>query len=214
MTSRDESAPSRAGVWGLLLAVFYAVFVRFYQAAGGTIGLGGSVPRDLPTFQFTSFVAGVVILLGGVACLVLTTPRLRRAPAWLPMSGGREVPAALLVPLCAVPVLVGGLYAVVHGLGGGVTKLLALLGVAQVPLPTEAWVNLDPVALFLWDLLLYEPWFLAMGVCLLLSLRRYATDEGVSRTAIQRAGRVCTALVAVGTTAFVWMIVTDNLLVL
>jgi hypothetical protein len=213
-TARPARTVSRAGAWGLVLAVFYAVFVRFYQAAGGTVGMGGSVPRGLPNFQFASFLAGVLILLGGAACVVLTSPQLRRAPTSLPVIGGREVSAALVIPLCAAPTLLGGLYAIIHGIGGMVTKLLGLLGIVEIPFPAEAWVTVDMVALSLWDLLFYEPWFLAMGLCLLLSLRSYALDKGVRPGAVRAAGRACAALVAVGSAGFMWMIVTDNVVVI
>jgi len=152
--------------------------------------------------------------VGGAACVVLTSPQLRRAPTSLPVIGGREVSAALVIPLCAASALLGGLYAIIHGIGGMVTKLLGLLGIVDIPFPAEAWVTVDMVALSLWDLLLYEPWFLAMGLCLLLSLRSYALDKGVRPGAVRAAGRACAALVAVGSAGFMWMIVTDNVVVI
>lgn len=214
MTTREASAPAAAGVLGFALAVFYAIFVRFYHAAGGTIGMGGMVPRDPPTIQFASFVAGLIILLGGVGCLMLTRPALRCVPAWVPVFGGRELPTALLATLCGFPALVGGVYAVVHGLGGIVVNLLSVLGLAEIPIPAGVWLNLDSSTMAWWELFFYEPWFVAMGMCLLLSVRRYALDKGVAAATVRRVGFVCTGLALAGGAAFVWMIVTDNVLVL
>ncbi|EID54086.1 hypothetical protein [Saccharomonospora xinjiangensis] len=214
MTTREANTPAAVGVLGFALAVFYAIFVRFYHAAGGTIGMGGLVPRDLPTFQFASFVAGLIILLGGVACLMLTRPALRRVPAWVPVLGGRELPTALMATLCGVPVLVGGVYAVIHGLGGFGANLLSVLGFAEIPIPADAWLNLDSSTMSWWELFFYEPWFVTMGMCLLLSARRYALDKGVAAATARRVGFVCTALLLAGGAAFVWMIVSHNLLVL
>lgn len=211
--ARAVRTASRAGAWGLALAVFYAVFVRFYQAAGGTIGLGGSAPADPAALQAASYAAGLLILLGGVACLMLGYPLARCWPAWVPGVGARAVTPWLLVPLCAVPALVGGLFAVVHGLGGWSTKFLELVGVIDIAYPADAWVTLDVTAMDLWSVLFYEPWFLAMGVSLCLSVRAYARSLGIGEKALRRATRGCLGLVAAGTAVTVWMVVFDHVLV-
>lgn len=198
------------GAWGFGLAVFYAVFVRFYQGAGGTAGLGGSVPADPAGLQSASYQAGVLILVGGVACLYLASPAVRHFPFWVPVLGGRPIRARVLAPLCATPSLLGGLYAIIHGLSGLVTSALSLAGVAEVAIPAGAWVSYDRTALDVWGLVLYEPWFLAMGLCLVLCVRRYARDLGVREQLVRQIARVSVVLVAAGTAATVWMMLKDH----
>src|SRR5918999_1410671 len=74
-----------AGLWGLGLAVFYAVFVRFYQAAGGRIGLPARITEP-ERMQQASYVAGLVVLVGGITIdkplLADPTPAVRAADAW------------------------------------------------------------------------------------------------------------------------------------
>lgn len=211
---RRDRLVSPVGVWGFGLAVFYAVFVRFYQAAGGTIGLGGSVPANPAGVQFASYLAGLLILVGGVACLYLASPAVRHFPFWIPGLGGRSIPARVLAPLCAAPSLLGGLYAIQHGLSSLVTSTLSLVGVAEVAsVPTNAWVRYDAAALDVWGLVLYGPWFLAMGLCLVLCVRRYARDLGVREPALRRASLASLVLVAGATAATVWMMLTDHIIV-
>lgn len=213
-SARHERLVPRVGAWGLGLAVFYAVFVRFYQGAGGTIGLGGSVPAHPDTLQFASYLAGLLILLGGVVSLVLSWPQLRHFPLGLPRIGGRPVPVALLAPLGAAPALLGGLYAIVHGISGWVAKSLDLAGVAQVRIPPDGWDRYDRTAMDVWELVLYEPWFLAMGIALVLSVRQYARDVGLRDVVIRRAARVSFLVVAAGSAVTSWMMLAGHAIVI
>lgn len=208
--TRDDRLVPRPAAWGFGLAVFYAVFVRFYQAAGGTIGLGDSVPADPAGLQLASYLAGLLILVGGVACLYLASPVLRHFPFWMPGLGGRPIPARVLVPLCAVPSMLGGLYAVIHGLSGLITNTLSVVGSADVAIPAEAWVSYDRTALDVWGLVLYEPWFLAMGLCLVLCVSRYARELGIGEHALRRAALLTLVPVTGGTAATVWMMLADH----
>lgn len=207
---RHDRLVSKAGAWGFGLAVFYAVFVRFYQGAGGTVGLGGSVPANPTGLQFASYQAGLLVLLGGAACLYLTSPAVRHYPFWVPVLGGKPIPVGVLAPLCAAPALLGGLYAVIHGVSGFVTSTLSLVGVAEVAVPADAWVSYERTALDLWGLLLYEPWFLAMGLALVLSVRRYAIDLGAGGRLLRRTAGASALVVAAGSAATVWVMLTDH----
>jgi hypothetical protein len=164
-----------AGVWGLGLAVFYALFVRFYQAAGGRIGLPGRIVEP-ERFHQASYLAGLVILVGGAACLVLTS-------RWI-----RAVPRALVLAGAAAPSVVGGGFALAHGVAGTIANALELSGFITIDKPLMA----DPTpavraADAWWNIAFYGPWFAAMGACLLLSAAAYARAAGVPDRLRRRA---------------------------
>jgi hypothetical protein len=164
-----------AGAWGLGLAVFYAVFVRFYQASGGRIGLPAQITAP-ERFHQASYLAGLLILVGGAACVVLTGHRIRGFP--------RPLVLTAVVP----PVVVGGVFALAHGVVGLVANALDLAGVITMDKPLLA----DPTpavraADAWWNIALYQPWFAAMGTCLLLSALAYARAVGVDRRIRRRA---------------------------
>ncbi|MFG2296379.1 hypothetical protein [Streptomyces sp. NPDC048603] len=188
---------SRAGYWGFGLAAGYAVFVRFYQGAGGTIGVPGtSTPESLPSWYMANYVAGLIILLGGVACLFLTQPRVRTIPHQSPVLPGKQIPKPLMLAACLSPVLLGGVFSVTHGVAGAFTHLLELCGAIEMDYPDD-WETLNVTSMNLWNILFYEPWFIAMGVCLLCSALRYLRDTGSTEDAIGRVRRVAVALIGV-----------------
>ncbi|GGP46324.1 hypothetical protein [Streptomyces sindenensis] len=175
-----------AGRWGFGLSVFYAVLVRFYQAAGGTIGVPGTFTEEsLDVWYMANYVAGLLILLGGVACLFLSEPWVRTLPRRFPVRPGQELPRPLMLAGCVVPVLAGGVFAVAHGIVGIVTQLLELCGVIHVDYPSD-WVTLDVTALNLWNVLFYEPWFVAMGICLILAALGYLRQAGIREVVVRR----------------------------
>jgi hypothetical protein len=92
-----------ACVWGIA----YAVFVRFYQAAGGTIGLAGRF-EDADGFRRASLFAGLLILVAGLGALALVRPWGLRIPRWLLLA----------------PALAGSVYAMAHALVAYVSKTL------------------------------------------------------------------------------------------
>ncbi|MCX4803074.1 hypothetical protein ACFWWM_42230 [Streptomyces sp. NPDC058682] len=192
---------TRAGYWGFGLAVGYAVFVRFYQGAGGMIGVPGtSKPETLPSWYMANYVAGLVILLGGVACLFLTQSRVRTIPRWSPLLPGEQIPRPLMLVACLSPVLLGGIFSVTHGVAGGFTHLLELCGAIEIDYPDE-WETLNVTSMNLWNILFYEPWFIAMGICLLGSALQYLRDTGSTEAAVDRVNRVSIALIGVLTIA-------------
>jgi len=51
----------QAAWWGFGLAAAYAIFVRFYQAAGGSIGMSGEMrPEHAADTEFVSYLAGLL----------------------------------------------------------------------------------------------------------------------------------------------------------
>jgi hypothetical protein len=152
-----------ACVW----AIAYAVLVRFYQAAGGTIGLAGTL-EDPDAFRRASLLAGILIFVVGLGALAFVRPWGLRIPRWL----------------LIVPALAGSTYAIAHALVAYVSKTLHLLGV--IDLEFKGWTELDERELFLWDLLFYEPWFLGLGVLVTLAALHHHCRSGGSAKARRR----------------------------
>ncbi len=88
-----------AGYAAFAWAAAYALFVRGYQGAGGTLGLARTFV-DPAAFRRASLAAGVVILLAGVGALAFVRRWGLRLPRWLPI----------------VPALAGSAYAAAHAL--------------------------------------------------------------------------------------------------
>jgi hypothetical protein len=82
----------------------------------------------------------------GIGALALVRPWGLRLPRWLVI----------------VPALAGSVFAMGHALTAYVTKPLHLLGVVELEFP--GWKTRDEGATIAWDLLFYEPWFLALGL--------------------------------------------------
>lgn len=175
--ARPSVTPCRWGwtayaacVW----AIAYAVFVRFYQAAGGTIGLAGRF-EDPDGFRRASLLAGLLIAVVGLGALALVRPWGLRIPRWL----------------LIVPALAGSVYAMAHALVAYVSKTLHLLGVLD--LDFKGWAELDERKLFLWDLLFYEPWFLGLGILVTLAALHHHCRTGGSGEARRRLALVTVA---------------------
>jgi uncharacterized protein DUF3995 len=151
------------------LAIAYAVGVRGYQGLGGTLGLAGTF-EDPDAFRQASLRAGVLIFAVGIGALAFVRPWGLRLPRWLVI----------------VPALTGSAWAVAHALTAYVTKPLHLLGAIDLwPAGSGGWATLDEGKLIAWDLLFYEPWFLALGVLVTLGALHHHRRTGGSA----RAGR-------------------------
>ncbi len=146
-----------ASAWALA----YAVAVRGYQGAGGTLGLPGTF-EDPAGMRRASLVAGAGILLAGLGALALVRP-------W-----GLRLPRGLVI----VPALAGSALAMAHALTAYVTKPLHLLG--AIELDFKGWAHVDEGALIWWDLLFYEPWFLGLGVLVTLGALHHHERTGGS----------------------------------
>jgi hypothetical protein len=165
------AAPRRglgwAGYAACAWAVAYAVGVRFYQAAGGTVGLPGTL-EDPDAVRLASLLAGIGILLAGLGALALVRP-------W-----GLRFPRLLV----EIPALIGAGYAVAHALVAYVTKPLHLAGVVE--LEFRGWARVDESGLIWWDLLFYEPWFLGLGVLVTLGVVHHHRRTGGSERGLRR----------------------------
>ena len=162
-------------------AVAYAVLVRGYHGLGGTLGLAGTF-EDPAGMRRASLVAGIGILLVGIAALALVRPWGLRLPRWLVI----------------IPALTGSAYAMAHALTAYVTKPLHALGVVE--LRFAGWAQRDETAQFLWDLLFYEPWFLGLGVLVTLGALHHHRRTGGSARAERRLV-ILTALATLSLTA-------------
>jgi Protein of unknown function (DUF3995) len=163
------------------LAIAYAIFVRGYHGLGGTIGLSGTF-EDPSGFERASLQAGAFLLLVGVGALALVRPWGLRLPRWLVI----------------VPALAGSVFAMAHALTAYVTKPLDLLGV--VDLEFRGWKTLDEGDLIAWDLLFYEPWFLALGLLVSAGALHHHRRTGGSDKARRRLIGI-TAAATLGLTA-------------
>lgn len=175
---------TKKAVWpaylGCFWAVMYAVFVRFYQAAGGTLGLPGQF-EDPQVIYMGSYMAGVFILTCGFILIILVKPWGRVVPTWVPFIGGRNVhPLILLIPTLACTA-----YVIAHGISGIVTKSLLLAGVITIHF--TGWISLDVHSMALWSLLFYEPWFLIMGILSGLTASHYAQASGISISTFRKS---------------------------
>jgi len=160
------------------IAVAYAVGVRGYQGLGGTVGLSGTFD-DPSEFERASLQAGVFLLLVGIGELALVRPWGLRLPRWLVIA----------------PALLGSIFAVGHALTAYITKPLHLAGVVELEFP--GWKTFDEDKAIAWDLLFYEPWFLALGLLTIAGALHHHRRTGGSDTARRRL----IALTAAGTLA-------------
>jgi hypothetical protein len=171
VVTRNPVARGRSLAWAGYAAfgwaAAYAIGVRGYQGLGGTIGLSGTF-EDPSGFEQASLRAGAFLLLVGIGALALVRPWGLRLPRWLVI----------------VPALAGSVFAMAHALTAYVTKPLDLLGL--VDLEFRGWRTLDEGDMIAWDLLFYEPWFLALGVLVTAGVLHHHRRTGGSETARRR----------------------------
>lgn len=200
---------TKRAVWpayaGCVWAIVYAVFVRFYQAAGGTIGMSGQPRNPELGLYMASYLAGVLILICGFILLGLVKPWGRTVPAWVPWIAGKPIPRAVIL----IPTLLCTAFLLAHGAAGIVTRALFLAGIIAINLPEQYWFDIDLHGMALWDLLVYEPWFLVMGLLSGLTAAHYAQASGVSLPALRRGTTLYMIFVVLLTTLFVCSIAFD-----
>lgn len=168
-----------AGYAAFVWAVAYAIGVRGYHGLGGTFGVPGTF-EDPARFRAASLVAGAGLFVAGLGTLALVRPWGLRLPRWLVIA----------------PALAGAVIALTHALTAYVTKTLHLLGVIEIEF--RGWVRPDERSLILWDLIFYEPWFLGLGVLVMLAvLHHYGRTGGTYRGQRRLA-------VVWGATSIVW----------
>lgn len=175
---------TKKSVWpayiGFLWALLYAVFVRFYEAATGTVIGGYGKFSDPGAFSIASYAAGVLILLCGFILLGMGRSGEGAVPGWVPLFRRKKIPRFLIL----VPTLAGVAFSIAHGITGIITKMLFLAG--AIPLRLQGWAEVDMHQLALWDLFFYEPWFLVMGILAGLTAAHYAQASGVALPVFRR----------------------------
>ena len=169
---------------GCAWAVAYVPIHVYWAVTGSTWPLGELAGLDYSTWRATNWAASVVITGAAVVSLALVRPWGRRLPRWM---------------LLGVAALAGG-FAVLHAVGRSTQILLLMAGVGNGPVTT-----FDRL-----DLLVFEPWFLVMGVLLVVAARQHARrnrEAGSDRSApapASRAGMASAAMVLIG--AFVILV--------
>jgi len=198
---------TKKSVWpayvGFIWAFMYSVFIRFYQAAGGTLGFDGQ-PKDLKGFHMASYIAGLLILFCGFVLIALVKPLGRVVPKRVPLIGGKKIHRLLII----IPTLICTAFLIAHGAAGIITRALHLVGVIKLH-DFPGFVKLDVNKMAIWDLCVYEPWFFIMGILAGLTAAYYAQASGVSPSTFRRSTIIFLIFVFLLTSLFVSAIVFD-----
>lgn len=135
----------------------YAVFIwsiaymipHLYWALGGTIGLSILKPSvfELPQWELINWIASAVLSAAGLLGIALIYFWNRKLLRWLLLT----------------ITWFGCSAAASHGIYGIIRRLLQTAGVVEVE---SGPFNVNEHAYVLWDLLLFEPWFLIEGILL------------------------------------------------
>jgi hypothetical protein len=137
------SSPRWGGYAGLVWALAY-IPIHIYWALGGSAAFLGLV-RTNADFQIANWGASVVLLGAGLTAFALVRP-------W-----GRLLPRWGLLGAAWIGAVAGSLHAVAFS----VVAVLRLTGALSMPGYTDVLRGAD-----LWNLAVFEPWFLIMGVLL------------------------------------------------
>ena len=197
---------TKSSVWpayvGCLLAFIYAVFVRFYQAAGGMIGMPGKM-KDPTTIYMGSYIAGLAIMSCGFILIALIKPWSRIVPLQVPLIGGRKIHPLIVL----TPTLVGTAFLIAHGVSGMITRALLLAGIITLDFPGFVEVNVRELAL--WEFFFYEPWFVLLGIMAGLTAAHYAQASGIRQSTFRRGTILILIMVFLLTALFVASIIFD-----
>ncbi|KKO54812.1 DUF3995 domain-containing protein [Paenibacillus sp. DMB20] len=190
---------------GCFWALLYAVFVRFYQAAGGTIGLSAPIVDPTGGIYKASYVVGVIIMLCGFILLGLVKPWGRVVPSWVPWIGGASIYRGFLL----FPTLICSVFLIAHGAAGIITRVLFLAGLITLKMPQAFSGDVDMRVDAFWDLFVYQPWFFIMGILSGLSAAHYVQTRGVALSALRRGTLIFSLTTILVTAIFVAAIVFD-----
>lgn len=190
---------------GCFWALLYAVFVRFYQAAGGTIGLSAPIVDPTGGIYKASYVVGVIIMLCGFILLGLVKPWGRVVPSWVPWIGGASIYRGFLL----FPTLICSVFLIAHGAAGIITRVLFLAGLITLKMPQAFNGDVDMRVDAFWDLFVYQPWFFIMGILSGLSAAHYVQTRGVALSALRRGTLIFSLTTILVTAIFVAAIVFD-----
>jgi Protein of unknown function (DUF3995) len=155
MIGQEEGpAGARTRIWGYLACAWCAIFaaVHLYWATGGDVGLASSAGTELATRRPWSFVAAG---LWGTALLLLMGAVFSAGLAHWRLRGGRRGTAFVS--------WLAGIVLVARGLLVEVVLLTGAGGVASSVGSLETH----------WSLVLWDPWFIAGGLLLLLAARQF-----------------------------------------
>lgn len=132
-----------AGYTAWIWSLLY-IPIHIYWAFGGTALMPG-VWKDEAKWEAVNWGASVVLLAAAMFALLLVHPWGRKIPRWLMLA-----------------------------MGWYVTKGLFLAGVIPVEFfDFSAWATVDIDYIILTDLLLFEPWFLIVGILFGLATMQY-----------------------------------------
>ena len=160
-TDDDTAAPpSKPGwVYAAVAFTFFFTAIHLYWALGGEWGLPLLALHDKSVVRSVDWVVCVVMVIGAVLVLALNHPISRRIR-----------PSLLLVPIG-----IGSVVCVSHGIYGFITKTLYLSGVhGAVAFPTVPGVSAATAAAknhlsAVQDLIVFEPCFAIEGVLIALA---------------------------------------------
>jgi hypothetical protein len=146
----------------------YAVFIwsiaymlpHLYWALGGTIGLSLLKPSvlALPQWKMINWVASIFLTAAGFLGLAFIYIRKRSVLSWFLL--------ALALAGCSL--------ATSHGIYGIINRILQIAGVVEVE---SGPFNINEHAYVLWDLVLFEPWFVIEGILLGIVGWRYLSKQ-------------------------------------
>ncbi|PET03906.1 DUF3995 domain-containing protein [Bacillus cereus] len=198
---------TKTSVWpayiGCIWAFIYAVFIRFYQAAGGLIGISGQL-KNPTEFYIVSYIAGLIILLCGFILIVLIKPWGRIIPKQIPLIGSKKIHRLFIL----IPTLLCTAFLIAHGASGIITSALHLMGIISLD-NFSGFVKVDADKMAIWNLFIYEPWFLIMGILSGLTAAHYAQASGVSLSTFRRSTITYLIIVFLLTTLFLFAIIFD-----
>ncbi|EKN66998.1 hypothetical protein BABA_13957 [Neobacillus bataviensis LMG 21833] len=148
----SQLSRSRELVWS-----GYAVFIwsiaymipHLYWALGGTIGMSILKPSvlELPQWELINWLASAFLTVAGFLGIALIYFGNSKPLKWLLLT----------------ITLAGSSVAASHGIYGIIYRLLQIAGVVNLE---SGLFNVNEHAFVLWDLLLFEPWFLIEGILL------------------------------------------------
>jgi hypothetical protein len=179
----------RAGIaarhprWVRVAVVVTLLFtaLHVYWAVGGTWGLPPAARLHEQATRTANWVVSAILVVGAGWLLLLARPASRRIPPWLLLS----------------PLWLGAVVCISHAIFGFATKGLYLAGfkgavhfpvIPGVDAGTASADNRDTAVL---DLLVFEPFFLAQGLAIVVACRQFVSTR--------RGRRVWTWSVVAGT---------------
>ncbi|WP_344309270.1 DUF3995 domain-containing protein [Fodinicola feengrottensis] len=165
-----------SGYAGLVWALAY-IPIHIYWAFGGSAAFLG-LARTNADFQIANWGASVVLLGAGLTAFALVRP-------W-----GRLLPRWGLLGTAWIGAVAGSL----HFVAFTVVVVLRLTGVMAVPDYTPLLRGAD-----LWNLLVFEPWFLFMGIFLAVAaIQHVRLFRGQPKPAGGRLARAVSAILVLG----------------